>query len=74
MRLQIRDQENKGARKTWRDILSFDVARLPEIEDAAACLARASGQYNMRIVADNGVERYLNEFGAFRVKGNRKRA
>lgn len=61
MKLQV---NSKGS---WRDVLSFSAAQAPEVEDAAASLARASGQPRMRIVDHEGRNpRWLNDRGVFR--------
>lgn len=60
MKLQI---NTKGS---WRDMVAFDAARKPEVEDAAASLSRAAGGLRMRVVDDTGTARWLNEHGVFR--------
>lgn len=60
MKLQF---NTKGS---WRDVIEFDAARAPEVEDAAASLARAAGMRKMRIVDDTGEARWLNATGVFR--------
>ncbi len=60
MKLQV---NTKGS---WRDVIECDCERGPEVEDAAALLARASGHTKFRVVDEDGSVRHLNERGVFR--------
>lgn len=60
MKLQI------NTRGSWRDLVAFDPERGPEVEDAAASLARASGHSKFRIVDESGATRSLTDRGVFR--------
>lgn len=60
MKLQI------NTRGSWRDVVAFDSERGPEVEDAAASLARASGHSKFRVVDDSGSIRHLTDRGVFR--------
>lgn len=60
MKLQI---NTKGS---WRDVVEFDPERGPEVEDAAASLARASGHSKFRVVDEDGLARHLTDRGIFR--------
>jgi hypothetical protein len=54
---------------SWRDVSMFAAADAPEVEDAAAMLARAHGGLKLRIVDDDGEARHLNSRGVFRRLG-----
>jgi len=60
MKLQV------NLKGSWRDVVEFDAENAPEVEDAAASLARGSGCHKMRIVDDEGGTRHLNDRGVFR--------
>lgn len=60
MKLQI---NTKGS---WRNVVDYDVTRAPEVEDAAATLARALGTQNFRVLDDGGNAYWLTEHGTFR--------
>jgi hypothetical protein len=50
----------------WVDVIQFDVERRHEVEDAAASLARATGENCMRVVDEDETVRCLNDQGVFR--------
>lgn len=60
MKLQV---NTKGS---WRDVIAFDPERAPEVEDATASLARASGHTKFRVIDDDGTARHLRDGGVFR--------
>jgi hypothetical protein len=60
MKLQI------NTRGSWRDVVAFDAERAPEVEDAAASLARATGHLKFRVVDESGSARHLTDRGVFR--------
>lgn len=60
MKLQI---NTSGA---WRNVVEFDADRGPEVEDAAASLARALRHMMFRVIDDDGKARWLTEHGTFR--------
>lgn len=60
MKLQV------NLKGSWRDIVTFEAERAPEVEDAAASLARASGFHAMRVMDDDQSARYLTARGTFR--------
>jgi hypothetical protein len=53
---------------SWRDVLVFDSERGPEVEDAAASLARASGHTKFRVVDEDGSVWHLTDRGVFRAR------
>lgn len=50
---------------SWRDVTTFTATNAPEVEDAAACLARAQPGMKLRVIDDEGAARYLNARGVF---------
>lgn len=66
MKLQV------NLKGSWRDIVTFEAERAPEVEDAASSLARASGHSAFRVVDDEGKARHLNGNGAFRALHDRE--
>lgn len=65
MKLQI------NTRGSWRNVVTFDADRAPEVEDAAASLGRALGTDSLRVVDDDGKARYLTGTGVFRALSDR---